>query len=449
MTSVFVRVIKSREVLALAFGAMVGWSWVALTGVWIGHAGTAGAMLAFLLGGGALIFVGLAYAELAAAMPLVGGEHVYSGRALGRGAAFVCTWAILLGYVSVVAFEAVALPTVLEYLWPGFSRGYLWTIAGWDVDATWVLTGALAAIAMIAINILGIRAAARLQVLVVVIVLLSGIALAAGAAVNGELANAAPAFRGGLAGTLSVLVMVPFMFVGFDVIPQSAEEIDLPFAAIGRLLVLSIVLAIAWYALVIAAVAYGLPDTARGTAALPTADASAAVLGGRWAGKLLVVGGIAGILTSWNAFLIGGSRALYALAKAGQVPRTFAALHPRFHTPHRAILLTGGLAIVAPLCGRPAMVWLVDAGGLGIVTAYAMVALSFLVLRRREPDMERPYRVPHGRLVGSLAFAFSIALATLYLPWSPAALAWPEEWLIIIAWSALGLAFYRLSGKRK
>ena len=146
--SAFIRVINRRQVLALAFGAMVGWSWVALTGHWIAGAGTIGAIVAFLAGGGVLIFVGLTYAELAAAMPQVGGEHVYSGRALGRTASFICTWAILLGYTSVVAFEAVALPTVLEYLLPGFSQGYLWTVAGWDVNATWVMTGALAAIAM-------------------------------------------------------------------------------------------------------------------------------------------------------------------------------------------------------------------------------------------------------------------------------------------------------------
>jgi len=443
--SAFIRVINRRQVLALAFGAMIGWSWVALTGIWIASAGAMGAMLAFLVGGGALIFVGLTYAELAAAMPLVGGEHVYSGRALGRTASFVCTWAILLGYASVVAFEAVALPTVLEYLVPGFSRGYLWTVAGWDVNATWVMTGAVAAIVMIVINILGIRTAAKVQVLVVVIVLASGLGLISGAAAIGEITNASPAFKGGLAGMLSVLVMVPFMFVGFDVIPQSAEEIDLPFAEIGRLLMFSILLAIAWYALIIGAVSLGLSEVERGESSLPTADAAAALFGGSWAGKLLVIGGIAGILTSWNAFLIGGSRALYALAKAGQVPQTFAALHPRFHTPHRAILLVGGLAVAAPLFGRPAMVWLVDAGGLGIVTAYAMVALSFLVLRAREPDMERPYRVRNGKPIGYVALVLSIALAMLYLPWSPAALIWPHEWLIVLGWCALGLIFHWFS----
>ena len=446
--SAFIRVINRRQVLALAFGAMVGWSWVALTGVWIAGAGAVGAMLAFGIGGGIVIFVGLTYAELAAAMPLVGGEHVYSYRALGRTASFVCTWAILLGYASVVAFEAVALPTVLEYLVPGFSRGYLWTIAGWDVNLTWVLTGALAAVVMTVINILGIRTAARLQALVVVIVLLSGLGLFSGAVVAGDTGNSAPLFSGGLAGMLSILVMVPFMFVGFDVIPQSAEEIDLPFAAIGQLLVVSILLAILWYMLVIVAVAMALPESERAISVLPTADAAAALFNGSWAGKLLVVGGIAGILTSWNAFLIGGSRALYALAKAGQVPSTFAALHPRHRTPHHAILLVGGLAVVAPFFGRPAMVWLVDAGGLGIVTAYAMVALSFLVLRAKEPDMDRPYRVRNGKLIGYLAFILSLSIASLYLPWSPAALVWPHEWMIVIGWCVLGVLFQWFSATR-
>ncbi|ANO51500.1 APC family permease [Woeseia oceani] len=442
MNSGFVRVINRREVLSLAFGAMVGWSWVALSGVWVNNAGPAGAVTAFLLGGTAVILVGLTYAELASAMPLVGGEHAYSKRALGKTASFVCTWAILLGYVSVVAFEAVALPTVLEYLIPGFSQGYLWTVAEWEVNASWVATGSLPAISMVVLNCIGIRTAAKLQVLVVVIILLIGVALFCGAAVYGDVGNVAPGFVGGMAGMASVLVMVPFMFVGFDVIPQSAEEVNVPFADIGRLLVVSIVMAVLWYAAVIGAVALGLPAARRSEATLPTAEAATALFGGEWAGQLLVIGGIAGIITSWNAFLIGGSRALYALAAAGQAPAVFGVLHPKYRTPHRAIMLVGGFAIIAPLFGRPAMVWLVDAGGLGIVTAYAMVALSFLVLRKREPDMQRPYRVGCGRLVGSAALLLSVGLASLYLPWSPAALIWPQEWAIVIFWCLLGALFF-------
>lgn len=441
----FIRVIRRKEVLALSFGAMIGWSWVALTGTWIAGAGSIGAMLAFAAGGVVVLFVGLTYAELASAMPKAGGEHVYSKRALGSAASFVCTWAILLGYVSVVAFEAVALPTVTDYLLPGFSRGYLWTIADWDVELTWVLVGVGAAIVMTAINIVGIRTAARLQLIATVLILLVGILLLTGGMLNGSTENMAPLFNDGAKGFLGVLIMVPFMFVGFDVIPQSAEEIDISFQDIGKLLMVSIAMAVVWYIAMIWAVSAGLASAARESSSLPTADASAALLGGSWGGKLLVIGGIGGILTSWNAFLIGGSRAVYALARAGQLPASLGHLHPRFNTPHRAVMLIGALSVFAPLLGRPALVWLVDAGGLGIVIAYAFVAWSFVVLRKREPDMARPYLVPNGMVVGYVALILSLAIATLYFPWSPAALVWPYEWLIVFGWIVLGAVMFLLA----
>ena len=441
----FIRVIRRRELLALAFGAMIGWSWVALTGNWIDRAGSLGAMLAFVLGGVAVILVGLTYAELASAMPQAGGEHVYSHRALGPSASFICTWAILLGYVSVVAFEAVALPTVADYLVPGFSRGYLWTIAGWDVQLTWVLVGIVAAVVMTGINIIGIKTAAKLQLLVTTLVLAVGILLIGGAGIAGSTDNMQPLFDHGAKGLLGVLVMVPFMFVGFDVIPQSAEEVDIPFSEIGRILMISIFMAVLWYVLIIGAVSMALPASDRAVSSLPTADATAAVFGGSWAASLLVLAGIGGILTSWNAFLIGGSRALYALAQAGQLPRCLGVLHPRYNTPHNAVLLIGALSVMAPLFGRPALVWLVDAGGLGIVIAYAFVAWSFLVLRKREPEMPRPYVVRHGIIIGRAALVLSSGIALLYLPGSPAALLWPYEWLIVIGWMLLGAIMLRIA----
>lgn len=85
-----------RDILALAFGAMIGWSWVVLTGAWIGSAGTMGAITAFVIGGVAILLISLIYAELASALPFAGGEHVYSERALGSGASFICTWGIFL-----------------------------------------------------------------------------------------------------------------------------------------------------------------------------------------------------------------------------------------------------------------------------------------------------------------------------------------------------------------
>jgi amino acid transporter len=396
----------------------------------------------------AVVLVGFTYAELASAMPQVGGEHVYSQRALGESASFVCTWAILLGYVSVVAFEAVALPTVAEYLVPGFSRGYLWTIAGWDVEATWILLAVVAAVLMTAVNIVGIRTAARLQVLVSILIVAGGLALVAGVTVNGSFANALPVFEQGIGGMLGVLVVVPLMLVGFDVIPQSAEEIDLPFSEIGRLLMAAIVIAVLWYVAMIIAVSVALTPAERASSSLPTADAASAALGGGWAGTLLVIAGIGGILTSWNAFLIGGSRAMYALAKAGQLPAWLGVLHPRYNTPHRAVLLIGFFSILAPFFGRQAMVWLVDAGSFGIIVAYAFVALSFLVLRYREPEMPRPYAVRFWKFTGFAALLLSLAIVLLFLPGSPAALIWPWEWAIVGGWILLG-AVLLAAGRRR
>lgn len=435
----FIRVIQRKEVLTLAFGAMIGWSWVALTGGWINEAGSLGAMVAFVVGGITVILVGYTYAELAAAMPQAGGEHVYSYRALGRNASFLCTWAILLAYVSVVTFEAVAFPTVIEYLAPNFSKGYLWTVAGWDVNATWVAAGVAAAIVMTVINVIGIRTAARVQMLVTTLILLAGITLMSGALLSGQSANMQPLFTDGYKGVLGVLVIVPTMMVGFDVIPQSAEEIDLPFEVIGKLLMVSIAMAIAWYMLIIWGVSMGLTADERAAAALPTADATAALTGTHWGGKLLILGGIGGILTSWNAFLIGASRAVYALAHAGQLPTALGELHPRFNTPHRAVILIGALSMLAPFFGRQTLVWLVDAGSFGVVIAYAFVALSFLVLRYREPDMVRPYRVRYWRTTGIAAFVLSFSIGLLFMPFSPAALIWPYEWFIVGGWWLVGV----------
>ena len=169
------RILSYREVIALSFGAMIGWSWVVMSGTWIMNAGSLGAVSAFLVGGCVVLLVGLTYAELASAMPVAGGEHTYSHRALGSTASFVCTWSILFGYVSVVSFEAVALPTVVEYILPNLNHGYLWTILDWDVHTSWVMVGVIGAFLVSLINIMGIKTAAKIQLLVTGMILIGGI----------------------------------------------------------------------------------------------------------------------------------------------------------------------------------------------------------------------------------------------------------------------------------
>lgn len=447
-TATFAKTLARREVLTLSFGAMIGWSWVLLTGEWLMRAGSLGTTIAFVIGGIAVILISLTYAELAAAMPKAGGEHVYTHRALGYGASFVASWAIVMAYINVCVFESAALPTALAYVFPDLAQGYLWTIAGADVHITMIAVGVIAAIIMTGINFVGIRFAAFVQTLMTLLIMLVGLSFISGAALFEFSGTSAPLFTKGAVGILGVLVMVPALMVGFDVIPQSAEEIDLPPAQIGKLLVFSVSLAAAWYIAISLAVGSSLNTDEIANSGAATADAMANVWDSQMMGNLMILAGVGGILTSWNAFIIGGSRVLYALAETGMIPKVFARVHPKYKTPYVAILFIGLLSCISPFFGRTILVWLVDAGSFMVVIAYGMVAFAFLKLRYSEPEMPRPFRVAQGKFVGVLALILSVGLGCLYLPGSPAALIWPYEWLMVLGGAVLGAAFYFNSLRR-
>lgn len=433
------KVLSRWDVLFLAFGAMIGWGWVVLSGEWIIGAGTIGAMIAFVAGGILVIFVGLTYAELASSMPTTGGALIYVLRGVGPKSAFTASWMLALGYISVVAFEAVALPTVIEYIFPNYKVGYMYTINDYDVYASWVLVGVLGSIFVTIVNYLGVKSAAFLQMVLTIIIAIIGLMLIFGGVFNGEAANADPLFVGGLGGIMVVAIMTPFMFVGFDVIPQTAEEMNVPAKAIGKILILSVILAVIWYIAIILAVGLGLDKESLAASTLPTADAMANVFGSDIFGIILILGGIAGIITSWNAFIIGGSRILYAMADKKMLPAWFGKLHPKHGTPTNSILFIGTLATVSPLLGRPMLVWLVDAGGLAIVIAYLLAAVAFVQLRKNEPNMERPFQAGKSSIIGWIAIILSIFFVILYMPGMPAALVWPYEWIIFAGWAVLGV----------
>lgn len=440
------KTLRNKDVIALAFGSMIGWGWVVNAGIWITKGGSLGSIIAFLIGGLMVILVGLTYSELAAALPLAGGELIYTFKAMGRTFSFIATWAVILGYVSVIGFEAVALPTVFEYLIPNYSQGYLYTVAGWDVTFTWAGVGILGSIIIAWVNYRGIKLTSAITVILTGLILAAGVLLIIGGTASGSIRTMEPFFPEGMTGVMTVIIMTPFMFVGFDVIPQAAEEINLPQKRIGQLLIVSVVMAVAWYIAIIFGVSRMLGPTELSESTLVTADAMAKAFGdSRLMGNFLVLGGIGGILTSWLGFYVGGSRAIYALAKAGMLPKSLGDLHPKYNTPYKAIILIAIISTLSPLLGRQALLWFQNAGGLGLVLAWMMVAISFIVLRKKSPNMKRPFRLAGGTTIGWLAVVMSIGIFILYLPGMPSALAWPYEWVIIIAWTIIGIILYRVS----
>ena len=446
--SKFNRVLGVADVFAIAFGAMIGWGWVVLAGTWIEKAGTLGAILAFVFGGIMILFVGLAYAELTSALPQCGGEQIFSLRALGPNLSYLCTWAIILSYVGVVAFEACALPTVIDYLIPNFKQGYLYTIGGFDVYASWLAVGVVSSIIVTGINYVGIKTTAVLQNAFTIVIIVVGVILMIGAIFSGDAEKAKPLFDNGIGGIASVAVMTPFMLMGFDVIPQAAEEIAIPFKKIGRVILISIGSAVTWFALIIVAVSVLMTKEDILNSNLVTADAMKYAFGNsQIMASVLIIGGMAGIITSWNSFFMGGSRAIYALAEAKSLPQFLTKIHPKYKTPTTAILLIGFISTLAPFFGEEMMQWLTNAGGVGAVLAYMMVSISFAVLRKKEPDLKRPYKVKRFKLVATCAIAMSAFMLLLYMPGMPSGLGAPE-WIIVGAWSLLGIVFY-IYAKRK
>lgn len=340
-------------------------------------------------------------------------------------------------------FEAVALPTILEFLFPNFSKGYMYTIAGYDVNFTWVLVGVVGSILVTITNYLGIKVAANLQTVLVIILASVGIALASKSALSGDVSNLQPALTNGFGGILKILVLTPFFFVGFDVIPQAAGEINIPFKKVGRVMLASIFFAVAWNILIIWAVSYAMTSTQIANSNLTTADAMKIVFGNsQVAANILIIGGLAGIVSSWNSFLMAGSRAIQAMAESKMLPSFFAKVNKKHKTPANAIFFIGLISSLAPLLGRKALLWIANAGGISVVVAYFIVSLSFLVLRKNEPNMVRKYKVKNGKLVGTIAVVMSGIVFSLYLiPSLPSFLVF-EEWLIVGSWILLGVGMY-------
>ncbi len=448
-------VLGPSEVVALAVGAMVGWGWIVMTGDWVIHAGSLGSIVAMLIGSLIIISIGLSYAELAAAMPQEGGAQVFTERALGRFASFICTWSLIVGYLSVIAFEAVALPTVFDFITTDYQKVYLWTVAGWDVYLTWVLVSMAGTAFVVVLNYFGVDYASLFQKVITALIIFAGLTMVAFSLFGGSVNNLMPFWasssessttttHSALTGMLPVLMLVPFMFLGFDVIPQTITEIKSEPKVIGKLIIVSLLLTSFFYCAIIFGVAMTIPREQLSIGMLAPPTAMTLLLNNPIAGMAMVFAGLAGIMTTWNALFIGGSRAICALAKKNMLPQFLAYVHPKYQTPTHAILLLGVLTLFVPLLGRQALLWFANSGSLAIVIAYFLVCLSFIILRQREPQLERPFRVRYGGIIGYAALIGSFGLVLMYLPFSPSALS-IKEWVIWGIWMTIGLILYMKS----
>ncbi len=442
------KVLGRTDIIAIGFGTMVGWSWVMMGPIWVNEAGLVGAIAAFIIGGAIILTIGLTYGELTAALPLAGGEFVFAYRAMGNRAAWIVGWIMSMAYIGVAAWEGIALATAMNYMFPLPQVGLLWEVAGYQVHMSWALVGMLGAVIITLLNFFGVRPAVLFQVMATAAMMIIVLFIFFGGAVFGSVDNIGDMF-GSYEGFSYVFLMVPAMLIGFDVIPQSSEEMNIEPRYIGKMILVCIIVSIIWYILLITGVSLAAPVEIRGSGVIPMADVASYMFNGDIFSVIIIVGGIFGILTSWNGFFVGATRLLFSMGRAGMLPAVFGRLHKKYRTPYVAIFLIGAVCVTAPLLGMNALVWFMDTSTFCALISYILVIISFIMLKKNEPELPRPFNIKGGAKAGIFILAITAVYLGLYINENVNLSGVSPEFVITAAWMLLGFVMVKMLNRRR
>jgi APA family basic amino acid/polyamine antiporter len=408
-----VRGLTIVTIFTLITGAMVGMAWATLTNTLFAYAGPAVIVSAFIAAF-FCILIGFCYAELCAAMPLAGGEYYYTKRAMGNFASFLTGWFLIIAYSSMMPGEVIIFSKVASTLMPASWLTPGATLLGYQFPPTaMIAVGIVAALFFGVINYVGIRLSAIVQ-LVFTILLFTGMAVYIfGSLPDVHLATiTGPFFDKGIGGMLMMVPIAILAFMGFDIVTKAAEEIKSPIEKVVWLIPLSVVFVLLFYFGVFFVSAGVVPYTeiAESRLEVPISIVANKTLGS--AGfYVVIIAGLMGLITTLNGFLIGSSRLMYGMSKDGVLPKAFSSVHPKFGTPHVGIIT---LTIVGILGAFFQFLFtLFTVASAAILLAYILVCISLIILRKKEPNMPRPYKLRAPKTIAVLAI-FGAALAFLF-----------------------------------
>jgi ethanolamine permease len=367
-----------------------------------------------------LTFV-LALTELTSALPSAGGAYLYAERALGRRLGFVAGFASVIELTFAPPAIALSIGAYLAVQFPGLSP-------------TWAALGCYAV--FMGLNIWGVRVAATFELFVTCLAVLELLVfMGVMAPAFSFSAFAQAGFSGeasfSLAALPGIVKAAPFaiwFFLGIEGAALVVEEVKDPVFAVPRAFVYGIVtlLVLALGVMFAAGGTGGTLELAGRNDPLPAAmsrvvGASSGFL------HMLVWIGLFGLVASFHGIILGYSRQIFALSRAGYLPRALSALHARRRTPHRAILvggLVGALAIVGDQfflsSSEPLTTRLVTLSVLGALTLYVLALVSLFALRKKEPNLTRPFRVPGFPFLPALSLLLGLVLLAVVVFAQPA-----------------------------
>ena len=451
----------------IGFGAIIGTGWVLLVGDWmIIGGGPIQAMIAFIIGAIFLLPIGAVFGELTAAIPVSGGIVEYVDRTFGHNMSYVTGWFLALGNGILCPWEAIAISTLISELFaelPGLgwlNSVKLYTILGADVYLFPTLISLAVAVYVISPNFRGASSAAKLQSFLTKALLTGMLIAMVVSIIKGTPKNILPSFdqvKGPVTSTdansmfqgiVSVLVMTPFFYAGFDTIPQQAEEAsaDLDWQKFGRIISAALLASGVFYMICIYSFGTIIPwsdfikNSVPALAVLKQINMILYVV-------MLVIGTL-GPMGPMGSFYGATSRIMLAMGRKGQLPESFSELDAN-GSPRMANMVMAVLTLVGPFLGKKMLVPLTNVSALAFIFSCTMVCFACLKMRRTEPDLPRPYKVPGGKFgIGLGCLAGLIVVGLLVIPGSPAALNL-VEWSIVGAWLLLGLILMLVSKSKK
>ncbi len=389
------------------FGWSYGWA----------QAGTLGFLLTTVVIAVMYLTFIFSYTELTTAIPHAGGPFAYGFRAFGPFGGYIAGFATLVEFLFAPPAIALAIGAYLNVQFP-------------QLDPRTAAVGAYAI--FMALNIVGVTIAATFELVVTVLAIIELLIFMA--VVSGGFSWAhfghhgwAGAERPSLASLSGIFAAIPFaiwFFLAIEGAAMAAEEAKDPRRTIPRAYIAGIItlVALAFGTMIFAGGVGDWTVLANINDPLPQAMKIVVGAGSGWL-HLLVWIGLLGLIASFHGIIIGYSRQIFALARAGLLPRALAAIHPRWRTPHLAILAGGVVGIAAiysdrlvTIAGQPLTASIVTMSALGAIVMYIVSLLSLMRLRRRDPQLERPFRVPFYPLFPLIALAIAVAslLAIVY-----------------------------------
>ncbi len=466
------------QLTLLGIGAVIGTGIFVLTAEAAQKAGP-GMMVSFVIAAAVCGLAALAYAELAAMVPVSGSAYTYSYGVMGELIAWIVGWALVLEYA--IGATAVCVG------WAGYVNGLLnsgifglvkpgtlslplWLQTGPTLGGGFNLLAFLIGVAVTGLLVIGTSKSARVNAVLVaikIIALTVFIIIAVPAVKDANLHPFLPTGWGNPVGSNGIGVLgaaasIFFAYVGFDAVSTAAEETRNPNRNVPIGLIAALVICTIFYLLVGygAAGSVGAQPLTSATGAFldPGTPAFAAACGNSQAlvcsreplaqvmstlghPRVAVMIELAAIVALPSVILMmmfGQTRIFFTMSRDGLLPDVFSKVHPRFFTPHVITYVTG---IVVSLCAALFPVGkLADTSNAGTLLAFAMVSIGVMILRKRQPDRKRPFRTPLVWIVCPLAVAGCLLL---FVNLSVVAK------VVFVVWAVVGLIFYRLYGYKR